>query len=51
MVSPSIVKKRSRVSSLDPFEYRLAVSKKLMPASIAWRISVRLASSSSDHEG
>ena len=40
-----------RISSLDPFEYILAVSKKLIPASIAWRISGRLASSSSDQAG
>ena len=33
------------ISSLPPFEYMLAVSKKLIPASIAWRISERLASS------
>ena len=33
------------ISSLPPFEYMLAVSKKLSPASIAWRISERLASS------
>ena len=40
-----------RISSLDPFEYRLAVSKKLIPASIAWRISGRLVSSLSDQVG
>src|SRR5579875_1069444 len=37
---------RPTISSLDPAEYTLAVSKKLMPASSAWRIKGRLASSS-----
>ena len=42
---------RPTISSLPPFEYMLAVSKKLMPASSACRISARLASSSIAHEG
>jgi hypothetical protein len=39
---------RPVISSLDPSEYTFAVSKKLIPASRACRISGRLASSSSD---
>ena len=39
------------ISSLPPFEYTLAVPKKLIPASIASRINDRLASSSSDQAG
>src|SRR6476661_5319287 len=38
---------RPMISSLEPLEYTLAVSKKLMPASTAWRISGRLWSSGS----
>jgi hypothetical protein len=40
---------RPRTSSLDPFEYTLAVSKKLTPAARARSKNGRLASSSSDH--
>ena len=36
------------ISSLVPSEYTFAVSKKLIPASMAWRKNERLASSSSD---
>ncbi len=42
---------RPTISSLAPFEYMLAVSKKLIPASTAWRINERLASSPSDQAG
>ena len=40
---------RPVISSLDPAEYTSAVSKKLIPASIACRKNGRLASSSRDH--
>ena len=40
---------RPTTSSLTPFEYMLAVSKKLMPASSASRRKGRLASSSRIH--
>jgi hypothetical protein len=42
---------RPTISSLDPCEYIFAVSKKLMPASTACRISGRLSASVSDHVG
>jgi hypothetical protein len=40
---------RPMISSLDPAEYTLAVSKKLMPASTAWRMNGRLSSSGKVH--
>ena len=40
---------RPTISSLVPSEYTLAVSKKLIPASIACSMNGRLASSSSVH--
>ena len=40
---------RPTTSSLAPFEYMLAVSKKLMPASSASRMNGRLSSSSRIH--
>ena len=46
---PSSARARPVISSLVPSEYTFAVSKKLIPASIAWRKNGRLASSSSDH--
>src|ERR1035438_10442542 len=46
---PKSFNARPRISSLTPFEYTSAVSKKLMPASRARRRKGRLSSSSSTH--
>ena len=46
---PNSLSARPTISSLLPAEYTFAVSKKLIPASTACRISGRLASSSSVH--
>ena len=40
-----------KISSLEPYEYMFAVSKKLMPASTACLMRGRLSSSASDHGG
>ncbi len=40
---------RPVISSLEPAEYTFAVSKKFIPASMAWRKNGRLVSSSRDH--
>lgn len=42
---------RPRISSLEPFEYMFAVSKKLIPASTACRMSGRASCSPFDQTG
>ena len=49
LASSEIVERAAETSSLLPTEYRLAVSKKLMPASSAFLMNGRLSSSPSAH--